>query len=126
MTKKIPNKWNNEKKSIKAVQVAFDLGEKIQYFIRKEALDLAVNPTDRIRQILKLQVSTRSVRPRLSISLAEADFQILAIKYDLPSDDRVAIKKRAAEELIHYVKNNSVENNSVEMKSVEINSAEKK
>ena len=109
MAKKLPNKWSEERKNIKAVQIAFDLGEKIQYHIRKEALDMSINPTDRIRQILNLEVSPRSVRPRLSISLSESDFQILAKKYKLAEDDRVGIKKKAAEELISYVEEKQLE-----------------
>ena len=119
LAKKLPNKWKEEKKSIKAVQVAFDLGDKIQYFIRREALDMAVNPTDRVRQILDLHVSGCSVRPRLSISLTQTDFPILAKKYNISADDRVAIKKKAAEELITYVEARNVEKTNVETRKVE-------
>lgn len=106
MAKELPKKWKNEAKSIKAIQVAFDVGDKIQYHIRKEALDMSVNPSDRVRQILGLQATKKPVRPRLSISLNDDDFIVLAKKYNLTAEDRLAIKKKAAEELVNYVESN--------------------
>jgi hypothetical protein len=49
---KLPDRWQKEQRTVKAVQIAFDVGEEVQYLIRREALDLAINPPDRIRQIL--------------------------------------------------------------------------
>lgn len=104
--KKIPQKWQEEKKAIKATQVAFDVGEKIQYVIRKEALDRNVNPPDRIRQILGLKVSRKPKRLRLSVSLTAQDMQFLAEKFGIDHDDHIEIKKRAAEILTQHARTN--------------------
>lgn len=100
--RKIPPKWQSETRTVKAIQLAFDVGERVQYQVRKEALDLDIAPSDRIRQILGLAVSGRPKRPRLSISLSEDDFIALAERYGVTPDDRVAIKRKAAEDLIKH------------------------
>ena len=102
--KKILQKWAQEKKAIKATQVAFDVGEKIQYVIRKEALDRDLNPSDRIREILGLKISRKPKRLRLSISLNGADMKFLAQKFNVAEDDKLEIKKRAAETLIKHAR----------------------
>lgn len=100
----IATKWAAEKKAIKATQVAFDLGEQVQYVIRKEALDRNLNPSDRIRQILGLAVNKKPKRVRLSVSLSDEDLAYLAEHYDLDAADAVAIKRRAAEMLVAHVR----------------------
>lgn len=109
MTKKIlPEKWQKEAEAIKAVQVAFDLGEEVQKVIRREALDMGLNPSDRVRQILGLPVSRRAKRPRLSISLTTDDFTQLAGDYKLNTTDKVGLKREAAQTLIDYVEKNRI------------------
>jgi hypothetical protein len=103
---KIPQKWKEETKAIKATQVAFDVGEKIQYVIRKEALDRNLNPSDRIRQILGLKVSRKPKRLRLSISLTADDMKFLAHKFGLEEDNNIEIKRKAAEKLIEHARAN--------------------
>lgn len=102
--RKIPNKWEAEKKIIKATQVAFDVGEKIQHVIRKEALDRGMNPSDRIRQILGLKVPRKPKRLRLSISLSDEDIAFLAKVYSLEGNDPIEVKRRAAEKLVEHVR----------------------
>ncbi len=84
------------------MQIAFDVGDEVQYLIKREALDQGINPTDRIRQILGLPVSKKPVRPRLSISLSETDFQILGERFDVEPGDRLALRQMAAERLIQH------------------------
>ena len=109
MTKKnLPEKWQKEAEAIKAVQVAFDLGEEVQKVIRREALDMGLNPSDRVRQILGLPVSRRAKRPRLSISLTTDDFTQLAGDYKLNTTDKVGLKREAAQTLIDYVEKNRI------------------
>lgn len=103
--RKIPQKWEDEKKAIRATQVAFDVGEQVQYVIRKEALDRNVNPSDRIRQILGLKVLSKPKRLRLSVSLNNDEMAYLAKAYQVDVDDPVEIKRRAAEKLVEHVKN---------------------
>lgn len=100
--KKIPSKWESEQKAIKAIQVAFDLDEKVQYVIRREALDADLNPTERMRQILGLALHAAPKRPRLSISLRPKDFDVLAERYKVDPGDRKAIKQHATAELRKY------------------------
>lgn len=85
------------------MQVAFDLGERVQRAIRQEALDHDVSATDRVREILGLKVTRKPQRLRLSISLADEDFEVLANSFGLAAEDRLAIKQRAAEAIIAHV-----------------------
>ncbi|MDO7083777.1 hypothetical protein WNY51_15995 [Pseudocolwellia sp. AS88] len=106
MARKIPEKWESSLKAVKAVQVAFDMDEKIQLAIRKEALDAGFSPSDQIRDILGLPTNKRPKRPRLTVSLAPADYELLAKKYDLSPDQQLEIKKRLMDDLVNHVNNN--------------------
>jgi len=97
------DKWEKEKKAAKAVQVAFELGEEVSQHIRFEALQKGINPPDRIREILGLPLSSKPIRPRLSISLTDADFEMLADTFNVPSSDRLRIRQFAAEKLIAHL-----------------------
>lgn len=108
MTKKMPEKWQSSLKAIKAVQVAFDMDEKIQLSIRKQALEAGLSPSDQIRDILGLTINKRPKRPRLTVSLAPDDYQVLAEKYNLKAEQQLEIKRKLMDELIEHV--NSSEN----------------
>jgi len=82
------------------------VGFEVQTVIRKEALDCMLSPSDRVRQILGLTVTSRPKRPRLSISLTDDDFFALGESYGISPIDRVAIKQKAAACLIQYVESN--------------------
>lgn len=103
MARKIPEKWQSSVNAAKATQVAFDMDEKIQMSIRREALENGLSPSDQIRTILGLTTSKRPKRPRLTVSLSGADYIELAQKYDLQPDQQLEIKKKLMEELITYV-----------------------
>lgn len=105
MTKKMPEKWQSSLKAIKAVQVAFDMDEKIQLSIRKQALEAGLSPSDQIRDILGLAINKRPKRPRLTVSLAPDDYQVLAEKYGLKAEQQLEIKRKLMDELIEYVIN---------------------
>lgn len=112
MARKIPEKWQSSVKAIKAVQVAFDMDEKIQLSIRKQALDAGLSPSDQIRDILGLPINKRPKRPRLTVSLAPSDYQLLADKYQLQAEDQLEIKKKLMDDLIRYINSvNDDENN---------------
>lgn len=100
----IPEKWNSSVKALKAVQVAFDMDEKIQLSIRKKALEAGLSPSDQIRDILGLPINKRPKRPRLTVSLAPNDYEVLAGKYGLQAEQQLEIKRKLMDELIHYVK----------------------
>ncbi len=101
--RKIPDKWQSSVKAMKAVQVAFDMDEKIQLSIRKQALDAGLSPSDQIRDILGLPINKRPKRPRLTVSLALSDYEILAQKYGLEAEQQLDIKRKLMEELIDSV-----------------------
>ncbi|MDP7577347.1 MAG: hypothetical protein QGH99_10305 [Pseudomonadales bacterium] len=103
------DKWDKEKKAAKAVQVAFDLGQEVSHHIRYEALEKGINPPDRIREILGLPVNSRPVRPRLSISLSENDFMLLAEKFGVEASDRLRIRQIAAEKLVAHLARNEAD-----------------
>ncbi len=104
MTKErqLPEKWQASQKALKAVQVAFDMDEKIQYQIRKAALDNNLSPSDQIRHILGLTVHKRPKRPRLTVSLNAGDYQELAQRYGLQADQQLEIKKQVIADLIKF------------------------
>ena len=97
--------WEKERQAVKATQIAFDIGVETQKQIKKFALDNSLTPSDQIRKILGLYVKSKPVRPRLTISLTEEDFEVLSKKYNLDSSDKVKIKEFAAQELIAFSKN---------------------
>ncbi|ALO35777.1 hypothetical protein CMT41_14415 [Colwellia sp. MT41] len=106
MARKIPDKWQSSVKAIKAVQVAFDMEEKIQLSIRKEALDAGLSPSEQIRDILGLPINKRPKRPRLTVSLSPSDYQILAEKYQLSAEDQLGIKKKLMDDLVSHINSN--------------------
>ena len=88
---------------MKAVQVAFDMDEKIQLAIRKQALEAGISPSEQIRDILGLPINKRPKRPRLTVSLSLSDYDLLADKYKLSSEQQLEIKKKLMDDLISYV-----------------------
>ncbi|WP_448548395.1 hypothetical protein [Thalassotalea fusca] len=105
MSRKLPEKWQSNVKAVKAVQVAFDIDEKIQLEIRKEALESGLSPSDKIREILDLPINKRPKRPRLTVSLSPDDYVLLAEKYQLEPEQQLEIKRKLMDDLITHVIN---------------------
>ena len=103
MSRKLPPQWQSSIQAIKAVQVAFDMDERIQLSIRKQAVDAGLSPSDQIRDILGLPINKKPKRPRLTVSLAPSDYEILAQKYQLKAEQQLDIKKKLMDELIRFV-----------------------
>ncbi|MDO6428072.1 hypothetical protein Q4489_13710 [Thalassotalea sp. 1_MG-2023] len=103
VSRKIPEKWQSSVKAAKATQVAFDLDERFQMHIRREALESGLSPSDRIREILGLPVNKRPKRPRLTVSLSGEDYQALAEKYGLDASQQLEIKRKLMEDLVIHV-----------------------
>lgn len=97
------DKWKSESKAIKATQVAFDISSEAQIAIKQEALANRLNPPDQIRKILGLPYNKKPQRPRLTVTLKEEDFDLLAAKYGLDGEDHAAIKEKVSEELLNFV-----------------------
>ena len=94
--------WENEKKAIKATQVAFDISTEAQKNLKLMASHNGMSPSDQMREILGLP-RKKPMRPRLTISLTVEDYEVLANFYGLNSQDKLAIKERAAKEIIANV-----------------------
>ena len=107
MSRKLPEKWQSSIKAVKAVQVAFDMDEKIQLAIRTQALEAGLSPSDQIRDILGLPTNKRPKRPRLTVSLAPDDYDILALKYDLDPEQQLEIKRKLMDDLVKHVTDNA-------------------
>lgn len=103
MSRKLPEKWQSSVRAAKATQVAFDIDEKIQLEIRKEALEAGLSPSDKIRDILGLPINKRPKRPRLTVSLSADDYQLLAEKYQLDASQQLEIKRKLMDDLIKHV-----------------------
>lgn len=98
----LPKKWQQSAKVVKAVQIAFDMDLKLQYSIRRSALDQGISPSEKIRDLLELPTNNKPKRPRLTVSLNEDDYQLLGIRYDLSPSNQLEIKKAVVEELTKF------------------------
>jgi hypothetical protein len=99
--KELPKSWQTSNRSIRAVQLAFEFNRAISDIIRDEANRHGVSSSTQIRAIIGLP-SKKPKRPRLTVTLSEEDYQILADRYRLPLDDRNAIRDAIAQELISH------------------------
>ncbi len=97
-----PARWESSDDAIRAVQVAFDVEEAVLDAVRTAAFENNLSSSDQIRQLLGLSTSMRPKRPRLTVSLAPADYELLAQRYGVAADDRLVIKEKVTEELIRF------------------------
>ena len=95
----IPQSWAESKKSIRAVQVIFELEQQESRALRIKAIERNLSPSDYIRDIIGLP-RKKPIRPRLSISLSEDDYKILATRYNLNTDEKNLIRAKIKQELI--------------------------
>ena len=101
--RKTPARWQGSASALHAVQVAFDVEEAVMEAIRIAAFHENVSTSQQIRGVLGLPVAARPKRPRLTGTLDEADYALLATRYGLSPDDRLGIKEAATRELIAFV-----------------------
>jgi hypothetical protein len=99
---KIPARWKRSEKAVKAVQVAFDASEELSSRIRMAASRDGISASDQIRKIVGLPVSSRPKRPRLTVSLSEQDYELLAKRYKMKNIDKQEIKTKVMEELRRF------------------------
>lgn len=112
-TKELPKKWQASSKAVRAVQVAFYVDENIQTKIRQDACFKGISPSDLIREITQLPTSAPPKRPRLTASLNQEDYSLLAVRYNLNADDTLEIKRRVMQELIDYASDNDRPHNNL-------------
>jgi hypothetical protein len=96
------SRWQKEQSAIKAIQVAFDISAEAQKIIKQEALANNLNPPDQIRKILGLSYNKKPVRPRLTVTLKDEDFEVLGQRYGLDPKDQTAIREKVVEELLTF------------------------
>ncbi|TDM08851.1 MAG: hypothetical protein C4K60_05625 [Ideonella sp. MAG2] len=104
MVSKKPARWSGSDDALRAVQVAFDVEQAVMNAVRTAAFHNNLSTSDQIRQVLQLSTAQRPKRPRLTVSLTAQDYDILAARYGIAPEDRLAIKERVTQELIHFAK----------------------
>lgn len=104
-TTTLPKNWQQSAKVVKAVQIAFDMDSKLQYSIRRSALDEGISPSEKIRDLLELTTHKKPKRPRLTVSLSSNDYTQLGLRYNIPAENQLDIKKCVIEELTQFATN---------------------
>jgi hypothetical protein len=99
MAKKPTKEWGELSETVKATQVAFEMEQKVACHIRELAAREGLTPSDQIRKMIGLTYSPPK-RPRLTVSLSEEDYVVLAKKYALDPHDALSIKRKMMEELL--------------------------
>lgn len=97
----LPSRWKKSESSIRAVQLAFEFSKAVSEVIRHQANQQGISPSDQIRAIIGLHVK-KPKRPRLTVCLNEADYLILAKRYQLNPEDKAGIRQAIAQELVTY------------------------
>ena len=103
MAKKRPASWAQSDKSLRAVQVIFELGLEQSRTLRIRAIEQDLSPSDYIREIIGLP-RKKPIRPRLSISLSAEDYQILSQRYQLQPEQKEQIREKIKQELLRITK----------------------
>ena len=97
-------RWCGSDEALRAVQVAFDVEKQVIDAVRDAAWKSQLSPSDQIRKILGLPYSSKPVRPRLTVTLSDADYLLLAERFGLAAEDRRKIKEVLHEQLIIFAK----------------------
>ena len=107
-------RWSGSDAALRAVQVAFDVEKQVIDAVRLAAFRNQLSQSDQIRTILGLPCTTKPVRPRLTVTLSDADYAILAERFGVAADDKRKIKEALHEALINFAKKQIPRNNSAE------------
>jgi len=97
--------WSKEEKAVQAVQMAFDLSNDIQRAFRVSAALQDMAASDMVRKVLQLPYKKGRARPRLTITLKDEDFELLARKYGIDPQDRATIRQHVSEDLQAFAHN---------------------
>lgn len=98
----LPARWQSAQPALRAVQLAFDVSEQVLQAVRAAAFAANLSNSDQIRVVLGLPLARQAKRPRLTVSLSAADYQLLARRYKLGADDHLRIKERVAAALAAF------------------------
>ena len=105
-------RWSGSDAALRAVQVAFDVEKQVIDAVRYAAFESQLSPSDQIRKILGLPYSSKPVRPRLTVTLNDDDYLLLAERFKVDPDDKRRIKEVLHEQLIKFAKKQSTGNNT--------------
>lgn len=103
------SRWSESDAALRAVQVAFDVERQVIDAVRYAAFENRLSPSDQIRKILGLPCTSKPVRPRLTVTLSDADYAILAERFGLAVDDKRKIKDALHEALINFAKKQPIQ-----------------
>jgi len=106
------SRWSGSDAALRAVQVAFDVETQVIDAVRLAAFKSQLSTSDQIRKILGLPYSSKPVRPRLTVSLSDADYALLAARLGVDAADRRRIKEMLHEQLITFALKQSKHENS--------------
>ena len=95
-------RWTGSDAALRSVQVAFDVEKQVIDAVRYAAFENQLNTSDQIRRILGLPCTHKPVRPRLTVTLSDADYAILAERFGVDPDDRRKIKEALHEQLVAF------------------------
>ena len=107
----LPQNWKKSEKSLRAIQLAFEFTHAVVDTIRLCAAEQGLSASDQIRAIIGLPIK-KPQRPRLTISLSEEDYQLLAQRYHLNSDDKNSIRQLIVKEILVFAEQQDKENRS--------------
>lgn len=93
-------KWARQAKAAKATQVAIDVSEQVHNHVQLESVKSKLKPSDYIRKSLELPYKKTKLRPRLTVSLTEADYALLGEKFNIDPADKIAIKHAVSQFLM--------------------------
>ncbi len=97
-------RWTGSDAALRSVQVAFDVEKQVIDAVRYAAFENQLSPSDQIRKILGLPCTSKPLRPRLTVSLSDADYAILAERFGVSAEDKRKIKESLHEALIDFAK----------------------
>lgn len=95
-------RWTGSDAALRSLQVAFDVEKQVIDAVRYAAFKNQLSPSDQIRQILGLPCTSKPVRPRLTVTLSDADYAILGERFGLAPDDKRKIKESLHDALIAF------------------------
>jgi hypothetical protein len=98
----LPRSWRSAQPALRAVQVAFDVSEAVLQAVRAAAFEANLSNSDQVRVLLGLPLLRQAKRPRLTVSLSEDDYKLLAARYSLDPADHLAIKERVGAALVAF------------------------
>lgn len=113
MVKSSP-RWTGSDAALRSVQLAFDVEKQVIDAVRYAAFENQLSPSDQIRTILGLPCTSKPVRPRLTVSLSDADYAILAERFGTDVADKRKIKEALHEALISFAKKQKPRDDAVE------------